>query len=578
MKNQFSWRFVLRMGLFAGIVVLYSAAVGMLETFNEREVIEDLVTMGYLLLFLPVFVAAYFVGRRASKSENPLIVIASGALVGVVATIPIIILIFLADPLDMRRIFVNVSPRMIRAATFDADELINGVLILLGVEVILGTIAAGLHLLPLIIRRALITGAGVTIAVGVMGELITLVLRQLIERDIISNFFARDVLRQNTAIGIFIITVGISLFWAWRGDVVQSQIAGMSEGQRRTAKISGFSILGIILLILPWVLGSFLSQVTNNIGLYVMMALGLNVAIGLAGLLDLGYVTNFAVGAYVMGLLTSTGPLGAGPDFMVFWLVIPIALISAMITGFLFAVPVLKMRGDYLAIATLGFGEIIGTLALSDWLKPAIGGAQGILFIPKPQLFDITLKDPQQIYYLILAACVFMLYISVRLNNSRIGRQWMSVREDEDVAAAMGIDVARSKLLAFTISAASGGLAGGIFATQVGSVFPNSFVVLVSINVLSIIIVGGMGSIPGIILGSLVLVGLPELLREFAEYRYLLYGALLVVIMIARPEGLWPSAVRRRELHSDDELPPAKAEPTPEPPVISTGDERMNPA
>ena len=299
------------------------------------------------------------------------------------------------------------------------------------------------------------------------------------------------------------------------------------------------------------------------IGLYVLMGLGLNIAIGLAGLLDLGYVTNFAVGAYVMAILTSTGPLGlaarTGVEVVNFWLVLPISILCAMFTGFVLALPVLKMRGDYLAIATLGFGEIIRLLALSNWLKPLIGGAQGVLFIPKPTIsigsFAFEFSGPQQLYFIIFAACLLMLFISIRINNSRTGRQWMAMREDEDVAAAMGIDTTLAKLLAFTLSAASGGLAGAIFATKLGTIFPHSFNLLISINALSLIIVGGMGSIPGIVVGAIVLIGLPELLREFSEFRLLLYGALLVVMMLVRPEGLWPSAVTQREMQqtSNDE-------------------------
>ncbi|NJN54445.1 MAG: ABC transporter ATP-binding protein [Anaerolineae bacterium] len=298
---------------------------------------------------------------------------------------------------------------------------------------------------------------------------------------------------------------------------------------------------------LPWIVGTFLSDVLDNVGLYILMGLGLNIAVGLAGLLDLGYVTNFAVGAYVTAVLTSTGQFGIGP--IPFWVVIPIALLSAMLTGFVLALPVLRMRGDYLAIATLGFGEIIRVLALSDWLASRIGGPQGILEIQNPTLFGLAFSTPERFYYIILVACLAMLFVSVRLNNSRTGRQWMALREDEDVAAAMGIDTTLTKLLAFTLSAAAGGVAGAIFAAKLGTVFPQSFNLFVSINVLSIIIIGGMGSIPGIVLGAFLLIGAPELLREFQEYRLLIYGALLIVVMLKRPEGLWPSATRRRELY-----------------------------
>jgi branched-chain amino acid transport system permease protein len=314
-----------------------------------------------------------------------------------------------------------------------------------------------------------------------------------------------------------------------------------------------WALFAAFLLILPFLIGRTLSDVAVQVGLFVLMGFGLNIAIGLAGLLDLGYVTNYAVGAYVMAVLTSTGPFGQ-VDGLTFWMVIPLALLAAMFAGFFFAMPVLKMRGDYLAIATLGFGEIIGKLAISDWFKPTIGGAQGVLQVPKPEFFGTALKNPEQLYYIVLAACVITLFVSIRINNSRTGRQWMAIREDEDVAAAMGINVAKAKLLAFTISAATGGVAGAIFAAKVGTVFPTSFTVFVSINVLSLIIVGGMGSNPGIVLGAIVLIGMPELLREFSEYRFLIYGALLVFMMVNRPEGLWPSKVRQREIQKDADI------------------------
>ena len=220
-------------------------------------------------------------------------------------------------------------------------------------------------------------------------------------------------------------------------------------------------------------------------------------------------------------------------------------------------IPVLRLRGDYLAIVTLGFGEIIGKLALSDFLKPLIGGAQGIQKIPKVPVLgmDRGLVKPEHIYYLILAGCLLALFVSWRLRDARMGRQWMAVREDEDVAEAMGINLVKTKLLAFAIGAAFAGLAGAIFAPKLGAIFPHSFSLLVSINVLCLIIVGGMGSLPGVVVGALIMVGLPELMREFSEYRLLMYGALLIVMMIVRPEGFWPSEVRKRELRAGSEEP-----------------------
>ena len=192
---------------------------------------------------------------------------------------------------------------------------------------------------------------------------------------------------------------------------------------------------------------------------------------------------------------------------------------------------------------------------LSDFLRPLLGGAQGILNIPKPVLnmFDFTIKDPQHFYYLIILGSVLIAFVAWRLQNARIGRNWMAMREDEDVAEAMGINLILSKLLAFGIGAAFAGLSGAIFAAQVGSVFPHSFALLVSVNVVSLVIIGGAGSIPGVIVGALVLVGLPELLREFAEFRLLIYGAMLVTMMLFKPEGFWPSEIHKRELQDSDE-------------------------
>jgi branched-chain amino acid transport system permease protein len=287
------------------------------------------------------------------------------------------------------------------------------------------------------------------------------------------------------------------------------------------------------------------------------LGLGLNIVVGFAGLLDLGYVAFFAIGAYTVAVLTSPE---LGFFNLSFWGALPLAIFMGVLSGVLLGIPVLKMRGDYLAIATLGFGEIIRILVLSDFLRPWLGGAQGIGRIPKAHLNSIEFATPQQIYYLILAGCLLVGFISWRLRDSRLGRAWMAVREDEDVAQAMGINLVSTKLMAFATGAAFSALSGAIFASKLGSVYPHSFNVMISINILCLIIVGGMGSIPGVLVGAIALVGLPELLREFAEYRLFVYGAALVAMMLLRPEGLWPEALRRRELHSP--LPsPQRGEP-----------------
>jgi branched-chain amino acid transport system permease protein len=227
-----------------------------------------------------------------------------------------------------------------------------------------------------------------------------------------------------------------------------------------------------------------------------------------------------------------------------------------MLSGLILGWPTLRLRGDYLAIVTLGIGEIVRIMLLSDALRPWTGGAQGILQVPPPSLLEIDFFRPQNLYYPILAFAVLGGFVAWSLANSRIGRAWNAMREDEDVAAATGINVVNYKLLAFALGAVFGCIAGAFLAVKLGSIFPHNLNILVSITVLSLIILGGMGSIPGVIVGAFVLVGLPELLREFGEYRLLIYGAVLITMMLLRPEGLIPSAQRRRELHeaeSDEE-------------------------
>jgi branched-chain amino acid transport system permease protein len=190
---------------------------------------------------------------------------------------------------------------------------------------------------------------------------------------------------------------------------------------------------------------------------------------------------------------------------------------------------------------------------LSDLLKPLAGGPQGVLEIPAPEFFGFSMKDPRLLYYLILAACLLGVFVSIRLNFSRIGRAWIAMREDEDVAQAMGINLVAAKLMAFSIGAALAGIGGAIFASRQGAIFPADFTLFISINVLCLIIIGGIGSIPGTIVGALFLVGLPEVLRELNEFRILAYGAGLIIMMIVRPEGLLPSARRKMELHEHEE-------------------------
>ena len=603
---------VLIPGLLSGGFILFMGAVGMIAAFHEREVVDRFISLGQLLILAAPFITAYFVARQlGERGEGLARTLLAGVIVGLLTALPsAILLLFNSDEFrfllffalrlapfiaasaiawqrhragaetqaviavwlvvallvgivtfsfalifeikgDLRSVLVNINRDWVDVVTFDnRKDLPRGIAIFGVVSLAAGVAGVILHRLPLAPRRALIYGLSLTALVGAFGETARLILQENLERDTIREIFRRDTLRQSAALALFIISTVSGFLWAIYGQRARESFDSIGQSQRRTLNVIGLLLFVLFMLMLPWLIGRTLSDVAVTIGIFVLMGLGLNIAIGLAGLLDLGYLTNYAVGAYMLAVLTSIGPLGLFKGTFSFWMVIPLALLAAMFAGFLFAVPVLRMRGDYLAIATLGFGEIIGKLAISDWLKPLIGGAQGVQAIPKPIFFGTELKNPEQLYYIVLAASLVMLFVSIRLNNSRTGRQWMAIREDEDVATAMGIDTARAKLLAFTLSAATGGVAGAIFAAKVGTVFPNSFTVFVSINVLSLIIVGGIASNPGIVVGAIVLIGMPELLREFSEFRFLLYGALLILMMIKRPQGLIPSKIVTHEHRS----------------------------
>lgn len=305
--------------------------------------------------------------------------------------------------------------------------------------------------------------------------------------------------------------------------------------------------------------------------IYVLIAIGLNVVIGLAGLLDLGYVGFFAIGAYSVALFGSKqSPVvkalqerfDLSQDWAVAWAVcIPIALALTMISGVILGWPTLRLRGDYLAIVTLGFGEIIRIVARNSpsWS----GGPAGVAGIPGPQgapsadnnIFGLI--DPKPWYWLALSVVLVMVFLVRRLENSRVGRAWLAVREDEDAAAVMGVYPFKFKLWAFAIGAALGGLSGFLFASRQGFIEPNQFNAQLSILFVAMVVVGGSGNMAGVALGAFLLAYLPERFRDFAEYRYLVFGLALVLVMLLRPQGLIPSRRRARELKDRQEEVPA---------------------
>ena len=300
-------------------------------------------------------------------------------------------------------------------------------------------------------------------------------------------------------------------------------------------------VLGVILailLIFPQIFSTYQINIMITALMYVMLGLGLNIVVGVAGLLDLGYVAFYAVGAYSYALLHLHFGLG-------FWTVLPIGGLLAASFGIMLGFPVLRLRGDYLAIVTLGFGEII-RLILENW-NDFSHGPSGISNIPRPGFFGMEMTLNQSItylYYLMIAMVIFTVFVVNRLQNSRIGRAWFALREDEIACQAMGIDKTRTKLTAFALGAFWAGMVGVIFAAKTTFVNPASFTFLESAIILCIVVLGGMGSIIGVIIAALVLMLLPEYLRAFSDYRMLVFGATLVIMMVFRPQGII-STVRR---------------------------------
>lgn len=322
-------------------------------------------------------------------------------------------------------------------------------------------------------------------------------------------------------------------------------------------------VLLLLLVILPQSWGAYWNYVMGTVGIYVLLGLGLNIIVGLSGQLVLGYVAFFAIGAYTFALTTAPEPHNLVLNF---WVALLIAVVAAALSGILIGLPILRLRGDYLAIVTLGFGEIIRILLRSDILKDFTMGPRGVRNIAGPTLFGRSFTSDVDYMYLIILAVLLAIFLAKRWQESRIGRAWLAISQDETVAQATGVDTYKYKLLALSLGAAFAGLGGALFASRNQFTGPEDHALMVSINVLCLVIVGGMGSLPGIVLGAFTLKGLPEILRELESYRLLVFGALLVVMMVIRPEGLWPA--RRPKLEV-----PAEQEQTSSPQPVPAGGE-----
>ncbi|GAB1483457.1 high-affinity branched-chain amino acid ABC transporter permease LivM [Treponema sp.] len=350
-----------------------------------------------------------------------------------------------------------------------------------------------------------------------------------------------------------------SFFWS-RALIWNEARGSLDENQTLTRKVSLLlspywakkslriiilALAAVLIVMYPFALGMYHTNIMITALVYVILALGLNIVVGLGGLLNLGYAAFFAVGAYTYGLLWKyVGPalitLGLEPGLL-FWISLPAAGIIAALFGALLSLPVLRLRGDYLAIITLAFGEIFRMVLQNS--GSVTEGATGISLIPRPWLFNIKLPPRQAavyIYYIVVLLVILTIFVVRRLEDSRVGRALEAMKEDEIACQSMGINLVRNKLATFSIGAFWAGIAGVVLASQTTYINPDSFTLWESIMILMAVVIGGTGSIPGVIVGALLLKLLPEYFRPLAQYRMLIYGIAMIVIIIFKPDGLIP--------------------------------------
>jgi branched-chain amino acid transport system permease protein len=436
----------------------------------------------------------------------------------------------------------------------------------------LGTSGGALRALPPRWRRAVVVGISTAISMGALQRVIPPAFDKL---HVGRGWLYSSVNLGLTTVGaviVFLLGGGASYALAGRrvGDLLRppkrtstDDASHPVDGRidpRRAIAIGLWILIAGVILVLPYIVGPVVSRTLGTVGIFLLLGLGLNIVVGFAGLLDLGYVAFFSVGAFLTAILTggqrNTFKGLAPPAFgahLSFYEALPIVIVVAALIGALIGAPVLRLRGDYLAIVTLGFGEIARVIFGSTWAQGLFGGSAGLTGITKAPIGSFQFQDSaEHFYYLALAFCLIAVFVSLRLQDSRIGRAWNAMREDEQVAGAMGISTTKYKLLAFAIGGAIGATGGGIFAVSIGSLQIASFQILVSITALAIVILGGLGSIPGVVVGALVLIGLPNFLTEFQSYQLLIYGAVLVGIMLLRPQGLVPNVRRTRELQNEE--------------------------
>lgn len=612
-----------KQGLIAGTVMIFIGAIGMVETFDVRKVVSPILSLGYVSFLWAPFVFGYLttnvqVLEGMEEPEKGAYNVVHGTVVGLVGGGLLSAFVLLVDAVNVRDYLLNVTPRMVELLTFGQGTG-AGLLLMLLVTGAVGAIGGAFHIVPDRWRRATSSAVVWILIIGFL----ELVLGNILEEIGLSSidellYSSRRGVTWGAAVVIASVTIFLHFRFEGRASALRTRFVTMSESRRRSV---GFGIAGsfvVVGLLLPAVFGPFLNEVLATVGLFMLMGLGLNIVVGFAGLLDLGYVAFFAVGAYTTAVFTSPLTPSEFTPELAFFGALPFVIIMAAVAGIVVGTPVIRMRGDYLAIVTLAFGEIARLILQADWLKGTFGGAQGILRIgegvivtlfgyvlaiagvvvwvigilrwrsaradddapsakqagiwiglgtaatvfgllfPDIASWTVTGIDSEAIFRLVLVFVAIAAFVSWRLQDSRIGRAWMAMREDEQVAEAMGINVVTAKLLAFIAGAILAALGGALFAVKIGTIFPSSFKIVQSIIILVVVIVGGMGSLRGVAVGALVLIGVlggptqPGMLREFQEFKLLIYGVLLVYMMLQRPEGLVPNVRRSRELHAEE--------------------------
>ncbi len=616
-------RKILGQGAIAGVTGVFLASIGMVEVFDTRLVVDPILSLGYLaLMWIPVLF-----GYRVTyepvlegmavpvKGRHNLV---AGALTGLAGGAMLGFYLLLMEAVNLREVLLNVTPALADLLAFDQPTGV-GAILLVAIGTVLGALGGAFHLMSDKWRRIVTSVFVWILIIGFLELVLGNVLKETglgFLDDLV--YSSQRGVTWGAAVAIAAITVFFHLRFTGRAAAARSRFVALPENRRRSIGFLVASGMIAVGLVIPSFFGPFLNEVLATVGLFMLMGLGLNVVVGFAGLLDLGYVAFFAVGAYTAAVFTSPlTPAEFTPE-LAFYAALPFVIIMAAIAGIIVGTPVIRMRGDYLAIVTLAFGEIARLVFQADWLKGTFGGAQGILRIgqgiittlfgyllaaagiivlvigflrwraaradgdaasakkagfwlsggtvatvvgllfPDFASWTVTGIDSEAVFRLVLMFVVLAVFVSWRLQDSRIGRAWMAMREDEQVAETMGINVVTAKLLAFIIGAILAALGGALFAVKIGTIFPSSFKIVQSIIILVVVIVGGMGSLRGVAVGALVLIGIlggptqPGMLREFQEFKLLIYGVLLVYMMLQRPEGLIPSARRSRELHHDE--------------------------